>query len=383
MHPVVASMRRTAPHARIIGALYQPARAPVPTVPSPTIHRRGCGSKRRDLAEELRFRPVSRYSGPIMGFFDKVKKFVGGKNTATVTITSINGMAPTDAVIAISDGTVRGSMTVTAQQDCTMLAMKYDVLLRTQNEQGKWGDISVGSGKDVARPVQMTTGQVITQDWVIHGVDVETYLRNQSYDDMGAVVSHPKVKLVVLCTADVEGSPFDPNAEAEVRIGPSTVGPCKIETTVIEGRARRPRLVPGHRQRLQRHRRRHRQGPVRARVDPLRAVPRAADPGRSGRRGRRPRPAPGDQVERRRPARHARQLRRHQHHLPAPTRTRRQGDPDMDGHRRRHPRRSWPRTASPDPHAAVNDPNVKLVVRTYADVESGGVSTGRAEVTMT
>ena len=36
-----------------------------------------------------------------------------------------------------------------------------------------------------------------------------------------------------------------------------------------------------------------------------------------------------------------------------------------------------------EPHAAVGDPRVKLVVKSYADVEVGGVSTGRAEVRMT
>ena len=38
-----------------------------------------------------------------MGFFDNMKKFVGGKNTATVEITAINVMTPTSAMIAISD----------------------------------------------------------------------------------------------------------------------------------------------------------------------------------------------------------------------------------------------------------------------------------------
>jgi hypothetical protein len=316
-----------------------------------------------------------------MGFFDKVKKFVGGKNTATVAITSINGMAPTAAVIAISDGTCRGSMTVTAQQDCTMLAMKYDVVLRTQDDQGQWGDISVGSGKDVAT-VQMKTGQVHTQDWQISGVDVETYLRNQSYDDMGAVVGHPKIKLVVRCTADVEGSPFDPNAEAEVRIGPSTAGPCKIETTVIEGQpaagatfpvtdsvfkgtvvvtakssctlaATRYELclelqTPG--------------GPVDV------VVARDQHPeiksNAGGLAGMRvsfggtnitfpQRLARGDKA----------------------TQTWMVSDVDIPGKLAEH--------GYTDPHAAVGNPNVKLFVRTYADVESGGVSTGRAEVTMT
>ena len=316
-----------------------------------------------------------------MGFFDKVKKFVGGKNTATVTITSINGMTPGDAVIAISDTTCRGTMTVTAQQDCTMLAMKYDVLLRTQNEQGTWGDISVGSGKDVAT-VKMTTGQVITQEWVIHGVDVETYLRNQSYDDMGAVVNHPKVKLVVLCTADVEGSPFDPNAEAEVRIGPSTVGPCKIETTVIEGQpaahasfpvtdsvfkgtvvvtAKAPCVLASTRYELCLELQtpggpvdvvvaRDQHPEIKSNAGGLLGLrvsfggTNITFPHRLGR---------GDKA----------------------TQTWMVSDVDIPGKLAEH--------GFADPHAAVNDPNVKLVVRTYADVESGGVSTGRAEVTMT
>lgn len=316
-----------------------------------------------------------------MGFFDKVKKFVGGKNTATVTITSINGVSPADAVIAISDGTVRGSMQVTAQQDCKMLAMKYDVVLRTQNEQGQWGDISVGSGKDVATQA-MTTGQVITQDFVINGVDTETYLRNQSYDDMGAVPTHPKIKLVLVCTADVEGSPFDPNAEAEVRIGPSTVGPCKIETTVVEGRpaasayfpvtdsvfkgtvvvtAKAPCVLAATRYELCLELQTP-DGPVDV------VVAREQHPeiksNEGGLLGMRVsfggtnitfphRLGRGDKA----------------------TQTWMVSDVDIPGKLAQY--------GYTDPQAAVGDPNVKLVVRTYADVQSGGVSTGRQEVTMT
>lgn len=316
-----------------------------------------------------------------MGFFDKVKKFVGGKNTATVEITSINGMAPASAVIAISDGSCRGSMAVTAQQDCTMLAMKYDVLLRTQGAEGQWSDISVGSGKDVATQ-QLKTGQVITQDWEIHGVDVETYLRNQSYDDMAAVVTHPKIKLVVRCVADVEGSPFDPSAEAEVRIGPSTVGPCKIETTVIEGRpaagatfpvtdsvfkgtvvvtAKAPCVLAATRYELCLELQTP-EGPVDVVVarDQHPEVKSTAGglaglrvsfggtnitfPHRMGR---------GDKA----------------------TQTWMVTDVDIPGKLAAH--------GFADPQEAVNDPRVKLFVRTFADVEVGGVSTGRAEVSMT
>jgi hypothetical protein len=169
-----------------------------------------------------------------MGFFDKIKKFATGSSTATVAITEINGKNPADAVIAISDGTARGRMTVTALQDCTMLGMNYEVLLRTQDPQGQWGNIGVGSGKHIQRR-DMKVGEVVEHEWVINEIDVETYLRNQSYNDLAAVPGHPKIKLLVRCTSDVEGSPFDPDAEAEVKIGASTAGPCKIETTVVEG----------------------------------------------------------------------------------------------------------------------------------------------------
>src|SRR4051812_7199977 len=71
-----------------------------------------------------------------MGFFDKVKKFAGGKNTAKVEIVEINDGPLEDAMIQISDAVTTGKMRVTALQDCTMLAMKTDIILRTENDQG-------------------------------------------------------------------------------------------------------------------------------------------------------------------------------------------------------------------------------------------------------
>lgn len=169
-----------------------------------------------------------------MGIFDKIKKFATGASTANVVITSINGGEPDKATVAISDTSVRGHMRVTAQQDCTMLAMKYDVMLKTQSDDGHWSSISTGTSKILERR-DMKTGDVFEHDWILNGIDIETYLRNQSFTDFEAVRSNPKVKLIVRCTADVEGSPFDPDAEVEVNIGRNAAGPCKIETTVVEG----------------------------------------------------------------------------------------------------------------------------------------------------
>ncbi|HEY3450421.1 MAG TPA: hypothetical protein VGK67_28965 [Myxococcales bacterium] len=168
-----------------------------------------------------------------MGFFDKVKQFAGGKNTAHVEVLSLNDKAPAAAVFAISDDTLIGSMKVIADQTCTMLAMKYEVLLRTETN-GQWGNVIIASNKDTFT-TEMTAGQSFEHAFKVNGIDLEKYLGFQNYNDLAAVVGHPKIKLLVNCIADVKGSPFDPCAEVEVKLGPSKAGPVLAKTTVIEG----------------------------------------------------------------------------------------------------------------------------------------------------
>ncbi|MGC4123261.1 MAG: hypothetical protein QM765_53580 [Myxococcales bacterium] len=168
-----------------------------------------------------------------MGFFDKVKQFAGGKNMARVEVLGINGQAPAQAVFAISDGTVSGKMKVIADQNCTMLAMKYEVILRTETN-GQWGNVIIASSKDTYQ-AEMTPGQSFEHEFKVRDIDLEKYLGFQNYNDLAAVVGHPKIKLLVNCIADVKGSPFDPCAEVEVKLGPSKAGPVLAKTTVIEG----------------------------------------------------------------------------------------------------------------------------------------------------
>ena len=168
-----------------------------------------------------------------MGFFDKVKKFAGGKGMANVEVLTINDKAPGEAFVAISDGTLKGTMKVTAAQDCTMLAMKYEVILRTETN-GQWGNVIIASNKD-DYAADMKVGDTFDHAFKVNDIDIERYLNNQSYTDMAAVVGHPKIKLLVNCIADVKGSPFDPCAEVEVKLAPSKAGPVLAKTTVIEG----------------------------------------------------------------------------------------------------------------------------------------------------
>ncbi|MFY0532407.1 hypothetical protein [Nannocystis pusilla] len=64
-----------------------------------------------------------------MGFFDKAKQFLGGKNMASVAITVIERQPAETATFPVTDSVLKGTMVITAQQECTLLATKYEVWL--------------------------------------------------------------------------------------------------------------------------------------------------------------------------------------------------------------------------------------------------------------
>jgi hypothetical protein len=166
-----------------------------------------------------------------MGFLDRIKKFTGGKNTATVEVTDVAGLAPGVARIKLSDKVIMGSMRVSAQEDCTILATKYEVILRTKDESGEWSDVIVSDGKDKEEH-ELSVGESFDVFWRIDDVDIAQYLRCQEWSPNEAVDSD-SVKLVINCIADVKGSPFDPSGEAEVAMAPQD--PMQVEITKIEG----------------------------------------------------------------------------------------------------------------------------------------------------
>jgi len=168
-----------------------------------------------------------------MGFFDKIKKFAGGKNMATVEVTSIADAAPGHARIKISDSVIHGSMKTIAKEDCTLLATAYEVILRTKDDEGAWGDVIIESGKDKEEQILRAGDEVLTA-FRIDEVDIATYLRNQNWNPNDAV-GDASVKLVINCIADVKGSPFDPSSEVEVALAPQAA--MSVQITSIEGDA--------------------------------------------------------------------------------------------------------------------------------------------------
>lgn len=175
-----------------------------------------------------------------MGFLDKIKKFAGGKNMATVEVTAIAGTAPGQARITISDPVIHGSMKTIAQEDCTLLATAYEVILRTQDGEGEWGNVIIASGKD-KETRELKAGDEVETDFSVEDVDIAQYLRHQDWTPNDAV-GHEAVKLIVNCIADVKGSPFDPCGEVEVALAPQAA--MSVAITNIEGDAPEASVFP-------------------------------------------------------------------------------------------------------------------------------------------
>lgn len=161
-----------------------------------------------------------------MGFFDKAKKFMGGKGMADVTITRIERQPADSATFPVTDSVLKGTMVIDVKQDCTLLATKYEIWLEVEDDESHQTDI-VASEQDpdphtsysddcLKMPCDLEAGQQITQPWMVSDVDLAKYLAKSGINDPNAAVGDSRVKLKVKCIADVKGSPFDPSAEVVV-----------------------------------------------------------------------------------------------------------------------------------------------------------------------
>lgn len=169
-----------------------------------------------------------------MGFFDKAKKFLGGKGMADVTITVIERQPAESATFPVTDSVLKGTMVIDVKQDCTLLATKYEIWLEVEGqgeEEGGRVDL-VAAEQDpdphtsysddcLKMPCDLSAGQQITQPWMVSDVDLAKYLAKAGIDDPNAAVDNSRVTLKVKCIADVKGSPFDPSAEVNVRLAPT------------------------------------------------------------------------------------------------------------------------------------------------------------------
>jgi hypothetical protein len=166
-----------------------------------------------------------------MGFFDKVKAFTGGKGMAKVTIPVIERQPSESAKFPVTDSVLKGTMVIEAQQDCTLLATKYEIWLYISENPGdpegspnlvvtaKDPDPNTSYDEDCLKmPCDLTTGQVITQPWLVSDIDLSKVLKKNGYSEPQEAIGDGRVRLVVKCIADVKGSPFDPSAEVSIAL---------------------------------------------------------------------------------------------------------------------------------------------------------------------
>ena len=166
-----------------------------------------------------------------MGFLDKVKAFTGGKNMAKVTISVNEGQPADGASFPVTDSVLKGTMVIEAQQDCTLLATKYEIWLYISENPGdpqgspnlvvtaKDPDPNTSYSDDCLKmPCDLTTGQVITQPWLVSDIDLTKVLQKNGYSEPHEAIGDGRVRLVVKCIADVKGSPFDPSAEVSIAL---------------------------------------------------------------------------------------------------------------------------------------------------------------------
>jgi hypothetical protein len=166
-----------------------------------------------------------------MGFFDKAKQFLGGKNMANVTITVIERQPVETATFPVGDSVLKGTMVIAAQQDCTLLATKYEIWLYIKKDDYDSPNLVCQSYDPrpgvsyhescLQLPREMKAGEVITEPWMVMDVDIPGVLAKNGFPDPNAATNDSRVRLVVKCIADVKGSPFDPSAEVNVRMTPS------------------------------------------------------------------------------------------------------------------------------------------------------------------
>lgn len=165
-----------------------------------------------------------------MGLFDKAKGFFGGKNMASVTIPVIERQPTENASFPVRDSVLKGTMLITANEPCTVLATKYEISLRVV-EEGINIDHYVVSAKDPAPntdyslmpfqfPYEMKAGETLEQGFIVMDVDLPKVLAENGHADPDAATTKPNISLVVKCIADVKGSPFDPSHEVQIRLAP-------------------------------------------------------------------------------------------------------------------------------------------------------------------
>lgn len=168
-----------------------------------------------------------------MGFFDKAKQFMGGKNMADVVIAEVERQPGDAASMPVGDSVVKGAFFVNVKEDCELLKTVTTLSLRYFKDGQSFDSYAgesvypdpnpnVSYSDDFPKlPMKMTAGQSLRMTFLVHDVDLRAVAAKSQILDANGAAGAGAIKLVVKCVADVKGSPFDPSSETLVTLLPS------------------------------------------------------------------------------------------------------------------------------------------------------------------
>jgi hypothetical protein len=158
-----------------------------------------------------------------MGFFDKVKHFVGGHGVKVAHL-DIEKQVPGTVSMPLTDTVVKGHFDISAEKDCEVLSMKAELVMEYPLPDGNTRNVVLGSdvypeaGYDsrsadmLKYPFALGAGQHQKDFFIIRmEKDIPSALKEHNQSLQSA-------KFFVKTMVDVKGSPFDPEAKDALTI---------------------------------------------------------------------------------------------------------------------------------------------------------------------
>ncbi|QED29890.1 SMI1/KNR4 family protein [Microvenator marinus] len=148
-----------------------------------------------------------------MGFFDKIKNFVGGHGV-TVHITELEGGAPKSVNFQLSQSVLKGTFEVHTTNDVEILSYNYRMTAHLEDE-GMPRSVVVAEGEIEGK--EASAGEVIKHSFALGGIDLAGAMARLDLDADAPVID-PRVLIEFAVTADVKGTPMDASAKETILV---------------------------------------------------------------------------------------------------------------------------------------------------------------------
>jgi len=182
-----------------------------------------------------------------MGFFDKIKNFVGGHGVS-VFITELEGGSPKSVNFPLYDSVLKGRIEIHATKEATILNHGFRLTAILEDE-GSFRSVIVAEetndgeimGSDVKWPYNTVPGEVVKDSFCMIRIDIADAMRRLGLE-ADAAVADPRVRLELKVWADVKGTPIDASAKQTILVVEG--GTTNTYAEPVEETASGPREIP-------------------------------------------------------------------------------------------------------------------------------------------